>query len=385
MITRALLRTKAAQILYAGFLARNEGKAIDNELIFSINRYYDLYHFLFLLPLEMVKMAQKSIQIASKKLIKKEEDLNPNEKLVNNLYAAQLAQNQNLFDFAKKFDISWLPYQKEALRIFNILKEQEFYNEYMNSTKNSFEEDKKFWVDFFKSEEIFDENFDEFLEEISIYWLDDESLARSFIIKTINLHTQNDNKNDKLLPLFKSSDDKKFVRELIKAVYENNGQYNLLIDKFLRNWQIERLTKMDIILLKMAIAELKLFPIIPVSVTMNEYIEISKFYGTEKSTVFINGVLDNIVKRMQEAGTLYKIGSPENAEIKINIENEEFLKANEETKIEMKEVKIEKKKEKVEVKEEKIENKKEKIEIKDEDIILNYDLDDDDDLLDFDI
>jgi len=324
MITRALLRTKAAQVLYAGFSAENDWKTIDNELIFSINRYYDLYHFLLLLPAEMVKMAQKSIQISEKKLIKTEEDLNPSTKLTDNLYAAQLAKNQNLLDYAEKFGISWLAHQKEVLRIFNALREQEFYEEYMNSTKNSFEEDKKFWVDFYNSDEIFDENFDEFLEDISIYWLDDEMLARSFVVKTISQHKQNSNRNDKFLPLFKDTEDKRFVREVVRAVSENNGQYSLLIDKFLRNWQIDRITKMDVVLLKMAIAELKLFPIIPVSVTMNEYIEISKFYGTDKSSNFINGVLDNIVKRMKKSGTLYKIGMEEENE-ECRIENEELL------------------------------------------------------------
>jgi N utilization substance protein B len=321
MITRALLRTKAAQVLYAGFQAHNDLKTIDNELIFCINKYYDLYHFLFLLPLEIVKMEQKSIQISTKKHLKTKTDLNPNEKLAENLYAAQLAKNQNLSDYAEKMGLSWLPYQKEASRIFNILKEQDFYTKYMESKEKSFAEDKSFWMDFFKSDIIFDENFDEFLEEISIYWLDDVSLARSLVVKTINKHRRNENKNDKFLPLFKDQEDKRFVRELVRAVVDNNGTYTLLIDKFLRNWQVDRLTKIDIILLKMAIAELKLFPIIPVSVTMNEYIEISKFYGTNKSSTFINGVLDNIVKRMQDTGTLYKIDE-ENKKIETETGNE---------------------------------------------------------------
>ena len=306
MITRALLRTKAAQVLYAGFLAQNDLKTIDNELIFSINRYYDLYHLLLLLPLEMVKLAQKSIQFSSKKFIKSEEDLKPNFKLAKNLYAVQLAKNQNLLDYAKKNGLSWLPYQEEVSGIFKTLKEQDFYQEYMCSKKKSFEEDKNFWINFYSSDEIFDENFEEFLEGISIYWLDDELLARSFVVKTISMHKQNDNKNDKLLPLFKDAEDKRFVRELVRSVFENNEQYALLIDSFLRNWQIERITKIDVILLKMAIAELKLFPNIPINVTINEYIEISKFYGTEKSSNFINGILDNIVKRMKQTGTLYK-------------------------------------------------------------------------------
>jgi len=326
MITRALLRTKAAQVLYAGFSAENDWKTIDNELIFCINKYNDLYHFLLLLPSEIVKMAQKSIQISEKKHLKSEKDLKPNPKLAENLYAAQLAKNQNLLDYAEKLGLSWLPYQEEIARIFNILKEQFFYQEYMNSTKNSFEEDKKFWVDFYSSSEIFDETFEDFLEDISIYWLDDELLARSFIIKTIGMHKQNDGNSDKLLPLFKDTEDKRFVRGLVKAVAENNGQYSLLIDKFLRNWEIDRVTKMDIVLLKMAIGELKLFPTIPVSVTMNEYIEISKFYGTDKSSAFINGVLQSIVKRMKKSGTLYKIGGNDEEEFLENEENEELGK-----------------------------------------------------------
>jgi len=349
MITRALLRTKAAQVLYAGFSAENDWKTIDNELIFCINKYNDLYHFLFLLPSEIVKMAQKSIQISEKKHLKSEEDFNPNPKLAENIYVAQLAKNQNLLDYAERFGLSWLPYQEEILRMFKILKEQVFYEKYMNSTEKSFEEDKNFWVDFFSSNEIFDEKFEDFLEDISIYWLDDELLARSFVIKTISMHKQNDGNNFKLLPLFKDTEDKRFVRGLVKAVAENNGQYSLLIDNFLRNWEIDRVTKMDIVLLKMAIGELKLFPIIPVSVTMNEYIEISKFYGTDKSSAFINGVLQSIVKRMKKSGTLYKIGNDkeylENEEFDLEneegVENEELKMENEELKMENEELKTE--------------------------------------------
>ena len=315
MITRALLRTKAVQVLYAGFQSDNDWKTMDNELIFSINKSYDLYHFLLLLPAEIIKTAQKSIQISSKKLIKSKKDFDPNTKLVKNLYAAQLAKNQNLLDYAAKNSITWLPHQKEVLRIFNILKEQDFYEKYINSTENSFENDKNFWLNFFNSDEIFDENFDDFLEELSIYWLDDVTLLRSFIFKTIKQHKQNDQKNDKLLPLFKDATDKRFIKELVKSVYENDKQHNALIESVLSNWKIDRLTKIDIVLLKMAVAELKTFPLIPISVTLNEYIEISKFYGTDKSRFFINGVLDKIVKRMRITGTLNKVDEQENEEI----------------------------------------------------------------------
>jgi len=306
MITRALLRTKAAQVLYAGFLADNNWKAIDNELIFSINKYYNLYHLLLLLPLEIVKTARKRIQISLKKHIKSEENLKQDTKLSENLYAAQLSKNRNLLDYAEKNAVTWLPYQKEVLKVFNILQNSDFYKKYIDLEENSFETDKNFWIEFYKSKEIFDESFDEFLEEVSIYWLDEEALIRSFIVKTINSHRKNDDGDDKLLPLFKDVEDKKFVSELVRAVYENNEQYNLLINSFLRNWQVGRLTKMDVILLKMAIAEIELFPEVPVRVTINEYIEISKYYGTEKSSGFINGVLDNFVKQMKDSGNLRK-------------------------------------------------------------------------------
>jgi N utilization substance protein B len=317
MITRALLRTKAAQVLYAGFLSENDWKTIDNELFFSIGKSYDLYHFLLLLPAEIVKTAQKFINISSKKFIKTEEDLAQNTKLIDNLYSAQLAKNQNLLDYASKNEISWLPHQKEVTRMFNILKNLNFYEKYMNSTENSFENDKQFWHDFYKSDEIFDEIFDIFLEELSMYWVDDISILRNFVIKTIKQHAQNSTKNV-LLPLFKDAEDKRFVRELVRCVCDNNRQYNMLIESFLTNWKIERLGKIDIILLKMAIAELKIFPSIPINVTLNEYIEISKFYSTDKSSIFINGILDKVVKKMKEAGTLNKADKEDAADFELN-------------------------------------------------------------------
>ncbi|MDR2685114.1 MAG: transcription antitermination factor NusB [Prevotellaceae bacterium] len=307
MLTRALLRTKAMQVLYANFQTENNVLTMQNELNFSMQKAYDLYHFLLLLPIEITKMAKKSVKLSTKKLLKNKEDYNPDTKLAENDFAFKLSENKLFNKYVEKNKISWIPYQEQLQNIFSIVKETVFYKEYIDSTEASFVEDKKFWQKFFKSKEIFNEKFDEFLEDLSIYWLDDANVVLSFLEQTVRFYKPDVDDKENIEPLFKDQSDKIFIRDLAQVTFENSEDYDRLIKTFLSSWDLERLTKIDIVLIKMAIAEFKTFPEIPVSVTLNEYIEIAKFYGTYKSRIFINGILDNIVKRMRQTSTLNKL------------------------------------------------------------------------------
>ncbi|MDR1545009.1 MAG: transcription antitermination factor NusB [Prevotellaceae bacterium] len=310
MLTRALLRTKAAQVLYANFQADNSAVAMQNELEFSLQKTYDLYFFLLLLPIEITKIAQKSVLIAEKKMLKpKDKDnINALAKLVENKFSQKLSENQVFIEYVERRKLSWLPYVEQLQDIFSTLKKTDFLAEYAMSSENSFKNDKKFWRCFFQSNWIFDKTFEEFLEDLSVYWVDDLEIVRSFVDKTVDFYKQyalDDSKN--IFPLYKDDDDRIFIKKIAQRAFERSKEYDKMILPFLRDWELKRLAQIDIVLLKMAIAEIELFFEIPVSITMNEYIEIAKYYGTKNSQVFINGILDKIVKYMRVQGILNKI------------------------------------------------------------------------------
>jgi N utilization substance protein B len=306
MLTRALLRTKAAQVLYANFQSGNDDKALQNELEFSMKKTYDLYHFLLLLPIEITKIARKSVRHSGKKFLKTEEDKKPNTKLAENIFAEKLLENKLLDEYIKRNKLSWLSFEDQVQKTYSVVKQSDFYAEFMQSDA-SFDDEKIFWQKFYQSAEIFDEEFEEFLEELSIYWLDDLNIVLSFLEKTVERYKPNAADEKNILPLYKDDSDRIFIKDITRIVFANSDNYEQIIETFLTDWTVERLTKMDIVLIKMAIAEVKSFPAIPVRVTLNEYIEIAKFYGTEKSQNFINGVLDKFVKSLRQAGTLNKL------------------------------------------------------------------------------
>ncbi|MDR0828837.1 MAG: transcription antitermination factor NusB [Prevotellaceae bacterium] len=309
MLTRALLRTKTAQVLYANFLSRNDVFTMQNELNFSLQKTYDLYHFLLLLPLEITKLARQDLVNTDKKLLKTDEF--SSEKLAENIFIEKFYENKLFNDYIAKQKISWLPYQDELQKIFlKIKNNSRFYQKYVENETRSLEEDKRFWEIFFSSKVFFDDEFEDFLEDLSIYWLDDVGIVRSFAEQTIHEFDPDAADKKNILSMFKEKSDKLYVNDLAKIAFESSKNYDVLISNFLTSWELDRITKIDVVLLKMAICELKSFPEIPVRVTMNEYIEIAKFYGTDKSRTFINGVLDKIVKRMRETGTLNKLDEP---------------------------------------------------------------------------
>ncbi|MDR3326938.1 MAG: transcription antitermination factor NusB [Prevotellaceae bacterium] len=302
MLTRALLRTKAAQVLYANFQSHSDINVLDNELNFSIQKSYDLYYLLLLLPVEISKLAKKKIEDASQKILKTDNDrvTEFNGKLANNLFVNILVSNKQLLNCPKGCVMFWQQYNEELKNIYSKLSETDFFKHYIKDTDSSFDEDRQFWRKFYRSKRIFDDRFYSFLEETSIYWLDDLGIALSFAEKTIKNFSDTDFENNALFSLYKDDSDREFIINLTHNVYLKSKEYDELISSYLKDWALNRITIMDIVLLKMAVAEFKLFPFIPKNVTINEYVEISKYYGTDKSSSFINGVLDKIAKTIEK-------------------------------------------------------------------------------------
>jgi N utilization substance protein B len=310
MLNRRHLRIKILHALYAleqskdGNISRAE-----KELFHSIQKMYEMYLFLMLLMLEIKTVAEQKIEEGKKKRLPTEADLNPNMKLVNNRFLAQLESNKELFGKAEKGKVNWVGDQELIRRLYRSLIDSEVYKEYMASEESSYEADKAAIVKLFKKHVINDESLQDFFDEKSIFWVDDLDLAASMVIKTFKSFKEDSDEFHPILPLWKDEDDEQsFVKVLFRKTVTQSEEHTAMLKKYTDNWEIERIALMDIILMKMALSEVREFKQIPVKVSLNEYIEISKFYSTPKSSNFINGVLDKLFSELKTEGIIKKVG-----------------------------------------------------------------------------
>jgi transcription antitermination protein NusB len=309
MISRRILRIKILQILYAYFQSEdNSLNKLEKELFFSIQKTYDLYHYLLLLIVEIADYANSRIEIARQKKIPSREDLNPNTKFVDNLIIDQLRSNLQLNQYLKNTHLSWVNTPELIRKLHNRIRMTPYFKEYMEDGSRNYELDKKLIIEIYTDEIINTESIFQTLEEQSIYWNDEIEFVINMIAKTLKGFQEKDGANAQLLPLFKNDEDKEFATSLFRNVILHRNEYDKLIESFTRNWDVERIAFIDLLILEMAINEAVVFPSIPTRVTINEYLEIAKLYSTEKSSVFINGLLDKIFKHLKEEQKIVKAG-----------------------------------------------------------------------------
>ena len=242
------------------------------------------------------------------KMLPSENDLNPNKKFTNNKTLALLSTNISLLDKLKHEEIYWDENPELVGKIFRQIQDSETYSNYLIDEHSSFIEDRKFVSAIFMEFIAPNEDVHTYLEEKSIFWLDDFEVGNLSVIKTIKSFKENSDQYARLLPLFKNEEDKIFAFDLLKRTILNSLEYNKYIVETASNWDEERISDMDKMLMKMAICELLNFETIPVKVTLNEYIELSKDYSSNKSKIFINGVIDKLIIRFKKEGILKKLG-----------------------------------------------------------------------------
>lgn len=310
MLNRRHLRIKVLQALYA-FFQTEEGDYVksEKELFSAVERIYDLYIYLLLTFEEVQHIANHRIEENKKKIRPKEEDLNPNLKFVSNEVIESLKSNATLRRMSETRKVNWVgdEHQEMFRKMFIQMRDSETYFEFMNNEQEGFEEDKAFAIALFKAEIANSSLLYNFFEEKSIHWMDDIDLACSMVVKTIK--TFQEEERHGILPLYKDpEDEQEFIKQLLRKTIVFDKENEALIDELTQNWELDRIAKMDIILMKMAVTELQIFNNIPTKVTLNEYIEISKFYSTPKSNGFINGVLDKAIARLESEGKINKIG-----------------------------------------------------------------------------
>jgi len=309
MISRRLLRVKILQVLYSNHNKQYQTiNQSEKELFFSINKSYDLYHFLMLLPIELVKADERRIDAAKQKHITTKDDLNPNTRFSDNRLVAQLQKNWQLSRYISDSKISWANNPEIIKNLYNIIKEKEYFKDYLKNGLNSFEDDKNLILRVLEEELPTNDEFEHTLEELSIFWNDDVDFVLSMVIKTLKAFKQSDGPEKALMPLYKNEDDQEFAKKLFRKAIINHDEYNILIKKHSQNWEFDRIALMDILIMQLALAEILEFPSIPIKVSLNEYIDIAKDYSTVNSNTFINGILDNIVKELKAENKIIKTG-----------------------------------------------------------------------------
>ena len=307
MINRVLIRIKIIQIVYAYY--QNGSKNLDaaeKELFFSLSKAYDLYNYLLMLIIAVTNYAQKRIDAAKSKLAPTVEELNPNMKFVENKFVAQLEVNRQLTEFSTNQKRSWANDEDFVKGMYERIIASDIYKEYMESEDDSYEGDRELWRKLYKTFVFNNDDLDALLEDQSLYWNDDKEIVDTFVLKTIKRFDKKNGANQPLLPEFKDEEDQEFARRLFRRTILNSDYYRHLISENTRNWELDRVAFMDVIVMQCALAEILSFPNIPISVSLNEYVEIAKIYSTPKSGSFVNGTLDGIVNQLKKDGKLTK-------------------------------------------------------------------------------
>ncbi len=280
----------------------------ETELVFSVGKTYDLYHYIMLLVLDVADIAGEKIDQALQKRMPTTEDLNPRRRFIDNQVIAQIRANLAFKKYISSSKLSWVNNSHIPRILYNRMLAWEVYEEYMIAEEHNYVTDKKFII---KLITVLFANSDDLhasLEEQSIYWNDDMEYVSSMVEKTIKRFKIESGENASLMPLFKNQEDEDFVKILFRKAILHQKRTSELIDNNTTNWEVERIALMDILVMQLAVTEVLEFPEIPVKVTLNEYIEIAKYYCTSKSSTFVNGILDNIVKEIRKKGEINKTG-----------------------------------------------------------------------------
>ena len=309
MINRVLIRTKVVQNLYSYVLTRPERTLASalKDLDTCLDKTYELYHYLMRLPIELTHIQEIKLDEARNKYMPTEEDLNPNMKFVNNRLVAALPANEQLQQSAHDHSITWNDDPIfERLMLDKVIK-SDLYNDYMADDEVTDIGDSLLWQQLLKQVIVPDENMADAIEQRSLFWTEDDvDLTLQFVCKTFRRIAEGD--EDAILPMFKDEEDSEFGKELFKATVTMMPENNALIDELVQDsrWDKDRIVLMDRIIMCTALAEALAFEKIPTAVTLNEYIELAKNFSTAASGKFVNGILNNAIKRLRHEGKIIK-------------------------------------------------------------------------------
>ncbi len=307
MINRNLIRIRIVQIVYSWYQNTNRDlRNTEKELLFGLQKSYDLYFYLLLLMVELTRAYENRVEMKRNKYLPSEEDLHPNTHLLDNKFILQLRENAQFQKQLTERPMMWEANEAFVKNLLDTILASDTYREYTENASPTYDEDREFWRKTFKQFIYMNEELDDILEDECIYWNDDVEIVQSFVLKTIKRFSEEKGTNQPLLPMFKDEEDRTFALRLLHDSILNEKKYRELIDKHTDKWDFERIAFMDLIIMQVALSEIFTFESIPTSVSLNEYIEIAKSYSTPKSSTFINGILDAIVQEIKEENRIFK-------------------------------------------------------------------------------
>ena len=306
MINRALIRLKVVQLVYAYY--HNEGKATEvalKELDYSLNKSYDLYLTLLAFLIEIRDIAQRKSELRARNSAHASVG-GCDAMLAANLFLNQLACNKTILAWQKNQKFTWASEDAFVKRIYTKWMDDEVFAAYADRTNHDYEDDRELVRKLYKNHVVNNEDFTPILEDLSLYWNDDKDIIDSFVLKTIKRFDPENGEEQPLLPAYNTEEDHEFACRLFTTTIERCDELRTMMAEYSKNWDISRMAFMDIIIIQIALAEVIAFPTIPLNVTFNEYIDIAKVYSTPNSYKYVNGMLNNITRHLQETDEIHK-------------------------------------------------------------------------------
>lgn len=310
MINRKLIRVKIVQLTYAYYQnGHHNMDTAEKELLFSLSKAYDLYNYLLGLIVAITQEERRRVDIATRRA-EREGTETPSQRFAFNKFATQLEENKQLNLFMEDKKMSWENDVEAVRKLCDQIERSPLYQEYMMTDAEDYENDRELWRRIYRTLIQGNEDLDAILEEKSLYWNDDKEIVDTFVLKTIKRFDPANKADQELLPEYDDTEDREYALKLFRSTILNADTYQRYMSETSRNWNFSRLAYMDVVLMQIAIAEMLTFPNIPISVTINEYVDLAKLYSTPKSGGYINGMLDAIARHLVDTGRLLKPMQP---------------------------------------------------------------------------
>lgn len=310
MINRKLIRVKIVQLTYAYYQnGHHNMDTAEKELLFSLSKAYDLYNYLLGLIVAITQEERRRVDIATRRA-EREGTETSSQRFAFNKFATQLEENKQLNLFMEDKKMSWENDVEAVRKLCDQIERSPLYQEYMMTDAEDYETDRELWRRIYRTLIQGNEDLDAILEEKSLYWNDDKEIVDTFVLKTIKRFDPANKADQELLPEYDDTEDREYALKLFRSTILNADTYQRYMSETSRNWNFSRLAYMDVVLMQIAIAEMLTFPNIPISVTINEYVDLAKLYSTPKSGGYINGMLDAIARHLVDTGRLLKPMQP---------------------------------------------------------------------------
>jgi len=310
MLSRRHIRIKVLQALYTSTRQGElDGAVLEKNLTSSIERIEELYGYELKLLDELRKACAHFMELAQNRKLAANVERNPNRKMLENRFLLFIEENDAFASLCRSRGINWTEERDIIRSLFLQIKEDELYKEYLSNGESSWEDDKRFIRRLYDAHVVHNEDFHQIYEDKNLHWADDLDAAQMMVEKTLRkAGPEAQKKNRLLVKLYKDAEDRTFGPDLLHKTLKSMDDSLKRISAKARNWEMDRIAVLDVLLMQMALAEFQFFPTVPLKVSMNEYIELSKGYSTPKSAMFVNGVMDKVLLDLKKEGKIKKIG-----------------------------------------------------------------------------